>query len=188
PDRKRALADWADQSFGDGAAARLEDPDPDRRRERAGEVRKIAQRYRQLGLTVVVGRRRLDVAAVPGELFADETELEVGIVRERVVVEGKHRLGLDPQAGSRRTIVVTRRDLDREGLARADQLPGSSQLDLQLRRDEILDPERGGTDRRRLWIEAQFDTPRADPCVAGERKALMMRTQLVSRELPALDL
>src|SRR6516162_10048643 len=60
---------------------RLEDADPDRRRQRAGQVRQIVQGNRQLGLAVLAGRRRLDVAPVGRELFVDQTKLEVGVVR-----------------------------------------------------------------------------------------------------------
>src|SRR5207237_10599895 len=97
PDGQRPLPDRPDQGLRDGPAARLENTDPDRRRQRAGKLRQLVQRYSQLSLAVVVGRWCLDVAAVAGKLLANQTELEVGIVREGVVVEGDHRLGLDPQ-------------------------------------------------------------------------------------------
>src|SRR4029077_19487180 len=103
----------------------------------------------------------LDIAALAGEFLADETELEVRIIRERVVVERDARLGFDPQTDSPRTIVVERRDLDRETLARPDQLAGGSQLDLELRRDKILDLELGLADRRGLRGEPPVRTPRA---------------------------
>jgi len=84
----------------------------------------IVQGNRQLGLAVLAGRRRLDVAPVGRELFVDQTKLEVGVVRERVVVEGDHRLGLGPEARPGRAIVVMRGDLDRKGLGGADRLLG----------------------------------------------------------------
>src|SRR5207249_5414470 len=109
---------------------------------------------------VLFRSRSLDIATVAAELLADESELELRIVREGVVVEGNHGLGLDPQTGSRRTIVIARRHLDRECLARPDRLLGGGQLDLELRRDEILDLELCLADRRRLRVEPQRDWPR----------------------------
>src|SRR5206468_12837667 len=91
------------------------------------------------------------------------------------------------QTSSRRAIVIARRHLDREGLGRSDRLLGSGQLDLELRRDEILDLELGLADRRRLRVEPQLDPPGADARIARQRETLMMRAQLVSRELTPLD-
>jgi len=167
-------------AIGDRPAARLEDADPDRRRQWPGQIRQIVERDRQLRLAVLVGHRRLDIAPVGGELFVGQAELKVRVVRVRVVVEGDHRLGLGPQTRPGRAIVVMCGNLDLEGLGGADRLLRGRQLHRELRRDEILDPKLGRANRRRLRIEAQLDLPGADARVARQREALMIRSDPIA--------
>ncbi len=188
PDRHRALPDRPAHSLVDRAPARLEHADPDRRGERAGQVRQIVQRHRQPRLAVLVGGRGFDITAIAGEFLADQAELETRMRREGILVERDDRLGLGRQAGARRAVIVAGVDIDRERLAGADRRVGGGERDLELRRHEILDAELGGADRRRFRVEPQFDPPRAKSRVARQCEALSIGAEPIPGRLPLLDL
>src|SRR5205823_12289701 len=140
------------------------------------------------GLSVLVGWRGFDVAAIPGEFLVDEAKPKPRLHRERVLVERDDRLGLDCQSGPRRPVIVAGVDIDREWFAGVDRAIGGGERDLELRRDKILDAEFCAADRGRLRVETQFDPPGANAGIARQGKALSIGAQPIPCRLPFFDL
>ncbi len=188
PDRQWSLPDRPGQALADRAAARLEHADPDRRRQRPGQIRQVGQVQLDGRLARGIRRGDVEILAVGGELLIDQAEMKAGLVRIGLLVQRDCRLRFEREAGARRAIIIARRDLDRERLARTHRPVRRRQFELELWRHKILDPEFDIADRRSLRVELHFGVPGADPRIARQPVGHLMRAERFAGQLTLFDL
>ena len=171
------MPDRPGQGLPDGTSARLENADPDGRRERAGKLRQVVQRDRQ---------RALPSSSVADASMSLRSPVNSSLTRPKWKPDssgkGCRRGRSSPrprsQSGPRRAIIVARRNST--GNASTGRIGSSAAASSTLSCGGTKSSTWNSACRsRRLRVETQLDLPGADARIARQREALMMRAELV---------